>query len=348
MQRKSVYLSIVVPCYNEEEIIDFTIGELTRLLDTFVKNGLISQESELVLVDDGSKDATWSIISGIALKNKYVRGIKLSRNYGHQNALCAGLLSANGDAIVSLDADLQDDINAIERMLHLYNDGYDVIYGARKRRTKDPVIKKNLAEGYYRMLKMLGVEIVFNHADFRLLRRKVVDELRGFRERNIFLRGLLPQLGFKSTVIEYDRLPRMAGETKYPYSKLFSLAWQGITSFSIAPLRIITTIGVVVFLISFLISGWALFAYFFSGTAVPGWTSVVVPMYLLGGIQLLCLGIIGEYLAKIFKEVKQRPLYIIEAQVGRNSEEDITKPANKPAPRIGKKSLNPTPGPRQI
>lgn len=309
-------LAIVIPCYNEEAVLPETSKRLALLLSELISSGSISQDSYVLFVDDGSRDATWSIIEKLAAENDCFRGLKLSRNRGHQTALVAGLFAAEGDAIVSVDADLQDDLQAIEQMVKAFMAGSDVVYGVRKRRETDTFFKRFTAEGYYRLLEKLGVEIVFNHADYRLLSRRAIESLRQFEERNLFLRGIIPQLGFPSAIVYYDRAERFAGESKYPLKKMLAFAWQGITSFSAAPLRAITGIGIMISLGSFLVAAWALWIRFFSDAAVPGWTSTVVPMYFLGGVQLLCIGIIGEYLAKIYVEVKRRPHYFVEKTVG--------------------------------
>lgn len=309
-------LAIVIPCYNEEAVLPETSRRLTILLSELIAADSISQDSYVLFVDDGSRDATWSIIEKLAAENGCFRGLKLSRNRGHQTALVAGLFAAEGDAIVSVDADLQDDLQAIVQMVMAFKAGSDVVYGVRKRRETDTFFKRFTAEGYYRLLEKLGVEIVFNHADYRLLSCRAIDALRQFEERNLFLRGIIPQLGFPSSIVYYDRAERFAGESKYPLKKMLAFAWQGITSFSTAPLRAITGIGIMISLSSFLVAAWALWIRFFSDSAVPGWTSTVVPMYFLGGVQLLCIGIIGEYLAKIYVEVKRRPHYFIEKTVG--------------------------------
>lgn len=309
-------LAIVIPCHNEEAVLPETSRRLAFLLSDLISAGSISQDSYVLFVDDGSRDATWSFIEKLAVENTIFRGLKLSRNRGHQIALIAGLFAAEGDAIVSVDADLQDDLQAIEQMVTAFKAGADVVYGVRKRRETDTFFKRFTAEGYYRLLEKLGVEIVFNHADYRLLSRRAIDALRQFDERNLFLRGIIPQLGFPSTIVYYDRAERFAGESKYPLKKMLAFAWQGITSFSAAPLRAITGIGILISMGSFLVAAWALCIRFFSDSAVPGWASTVVPMYFLGGVQLLCIGIIGEYLAKLYVEVKRRPQYFVEKKIG--------------------------------
>jgi glycosyltransferase involved in cell wall biosynthesis len=305
-------LSIVVPCYNEEEALTETARRLTAVLDDLQGKGLVSAHSEIVFVDDGSRDATWALIEELSAKTPPIRGVKLARNYGHQNALLAGLFEAKGDAVVSIDADLQDDTAAIETMVIAHRQGADIVYGARHRRLTDSAFKRATAEGYYKLLALLGVNIVFNHADYRLLSRRALAALAEFGESNLFLRGIIPQLGFPSTIVYYDRGERFAGESKYPLKKMLALAWQGITSFSAAPLRMITGLGMVVSFASFGMAGWAAIAHFLMDSTVPGWTSIVVPLAFLGGVQLLSVGIIGEYLAKIYMEVKRRPRFLID------------------------------------
>ncbi len=309
-------LSIVVPCYNEEEVLPETVKRLTELLDRLVEQGKIDAGSHVIFVDDGSRDRTWEQIETHAANQNYVRGVKLSRNRGHQNALLAGLFHADGDAVISVDADLQDDLEAIAQMVDAHLAGMDVVYGVRRRRDTDTFFKRLTAEGYYRLLARMGVEIVFNHADYRLLSRRAIDALREYGESNFFLRGIVPQLGFPSATVYYNRAERFAGESKYPLRKMLAFAWQGISSFSAAPLHLITSLGLLISLGSFGVSAWALWVKLFSEQAVPGWASTVVPIYLLGGVQLLCIGIIGEYLAKMYLETKQRPRYFIEKTAG--------------------------------
>lgn len=305
-------LSIVVPCFNEEAALPATVMRLRGLLEELVTRGVVSGESALYLVDDGSGDGTWDAIEAFSRDSSAVHGIKLSRNRGHQNALLAGLLTASGDVVVSIDADLQDDVQAIERMVEAYSSGAQIVLGVRRSRTHDSAFKRFTAEQYYRWLKRLGVEIVYNHADYRLMSRRVIEALREYEEVNLFLRGIVPQLGFRTAIVEYDRAPRLAGESRYPLRRMLSLAWEGVTSFSAAPLRFITGLGVAVSLVSLGFAAWALAEKLFGGRVLPGWASTVVPIYFLGGVQLLCLGIIGEYLVKIYAEVKRRPRYLIE------------------------------------
>lgn len=309
-------LAIVVPCYNEQEVLPETMRRLHKLLDEMVANSLIAPESRAWYVDDGSRDQTWTMIRDAGMDEQArACGIKLSRNRGHQVALLAGLMTARGDILISVDADLQDDLNVIPKMVNAFLAGHDVVYGVRSSRNTDSYFKRMTAEGYYKVLNRLGVEVVFNHADFRLMSRRAVESLRAFPESNIFLRGVIPQLGFPSTTVEYERSERFAGESKYPLGKMLALAWQGVSSFSAAPLRAITTLGLLVSLFSLGMGLWALGVRLFTDQAVPGWASIVIPLFLISGVQLLSLGVIGEYLAKVFVETKRRPLYFLEQLV---------------------------------
>jgi polyisoprenyl-phosphate glycosyltransferase len=308
-------LSIVVPCYNEEEVLPHTARRLVELLQRLESLGKIDSGSTIYFVDDGSRDSTWQIIENLAGEEQRVHGVKLSRNRGHQIALIAGLQAAGGDAVVSIDADLQDDVDVIEAMVDRYREGYEVVYGVRDNRDADSFLKRLTAQSYYTLLRLMGVDIVFNHADYRLLSRRALRCLESYREVNLFLRGIMPLLGFRSTEVAYTRVERFAGESKYSLRKMLALALDGVTSFSAFPLRMITMIGLVVFALSSAMGLWALWAHLFGVATVPGWTSTVVPVYLLGGVQLLCIGIIGEYLSKIYLEVKQRPRYFIEKLV---------------------------------
>ncbi len=281
------------------------------MLDTLTQRALIVEPS-IFLVDDGSSDGTWRVIERLAVEHPTIHGLKLSRNFGQQSALLAGLLTAPGDALISIDADLQDDVAAIEEMVRAYSGGAEVVYGIRRSRKTDSFFKRTTAEGYYRLLQSMGVELIFNHADFRLLSRRVVEELRSCKESNLLLRGLIPQLGFPSSLVYYDRQARCAGDSQYSISKMVSLAVNGITSFTEIPLKIITLLGMLVSLFSFGLAAWALIAKLLHLAAVPGWASIVIPLYMLGGIQLLCLGVIGQYLAKIYSEAKGRPRFIVE------------------------------------
>jgi glycosyltransferase involved in cell wall biosynthesis len=310
-------LSIVIPCFNEEEVLYENFKRINALIARLTEKGLISDKSGIWYVDDGSRDNTWRIITELSgSSDGKTYGIKLSRNRGHQAALLAGLMSANGDAIVSIDADLQDDPDTIEDMVVAYRSGAEIVYGVRSSRDADTAFKRHTAEFFYRIMALLGVELVFNHADFRLMGRHAIEALRSFKERNLFLRGIIPQLGFQSVIVEFERGKRFAGSSKYPLRKMISLAWQGATSFSATPLRTITTIGVMVSLTSILFGVWAVIAKFVQGDTVPGWASIVIPLALVSGVQLLALGIIGEYIAKIFIETKGRPHFFIESIVG--------------------------------
>lgn len=306
-------LAIVLPCYNEQEVLPETFRRLRLLLDDLVAKRSIDASSCVWFVDDGSCDATWHLIceAGTARGSPF-RGVKLSRNRGHQIALLAGLMTANGDVLISVDADLQDDLNVIPKMLEAFAAGNDIVYGVRSSRSVDSWFKRITAEGYYTLLDRLGVEVVFNHADYRLMSRRAIEALRAFPESNVFLRGLIPQLGYPSTTVEYERQERFAGKSKYPLRKMLALAWQGVTSFSTVPLRAITTVGMLVSLLSIGLGAWALGVRLFSSDAVPGWASIVIPLFLISGVQLLSLGIIGEYIAKIFTETKRRPLYFLD------------------------------------
>ena len=308
-------LSIVVPCYNEAEALPDTARRLLALLAELRTQNAAGEGSAIYFIDDGSRDATWQIIEALAATEAQVRGIKLSRNCGHQNALLAGLFSVPGDAVISIDADLQDDPQAIHAMLAAQRAGADVVYGVRRRRDADTWFKRMSAQGYYRLLARLGVEIVFNHADYRLLSRRALDALAQYGERNMFLRGIVPQLGFNSATVYFDRSERLAGESKYPFNKMLAFALEGVTSFSVAPLRAITVFGLGVSLLSLAGGCWVLWERLVNHLGVPGWASTMVPMFFLGGVQLLSLGVIGEYVAKIYMESKGRPRYIIEREV---------------------------------
>lgn len=311
----NVDLSIVIPCYNEEEVLPETAKRLIQLVCELSEAGTIAASSKIYFVDDGSRDRTWPMIEALALEQASIKGIKLSRNRGHQIALLAGLLTVPGDVVISVDADLQDDLATIASMIDEFKAGSQIVYGVRKSRDRDTGFKKFTAETFYRLLSFLGVEIVFNHADYRLMSRRALQALSEYDEVNVFLRGLIPQLGFRTSTVYYDRHERFAGESKYPLRKMLALAWNGITSFSAAPLRFITGFGFIVALGSLAIALWAISVRLFGYSAVPGWASTVLPMYFLGGIQLLALGVIGEYVAKIYMESKRRPRFIIEKSV---------------------------------
>ena len=306
-------LYIVIPCYNEQEVLPITAPMFKAKIEHLVSQGLCSDESKVLFVNDGSKDSTWDIICSLAKEDSVFKGITLSRNRGHQNALLAGLMHAKElcDVTISIDCDGQDDINAMDEMMRQYHDGCDVVYGVRSKRDTDTFFKRFTAESFYKFMKLMGAETVFNHADYRLMSKRALQGLAKFKEVNLFLRGTVPLVGYKSTSVYYERNERIAGESHYPFSKMLNLALNGITSLSTKPLRYITTIGLVMAFISFLVIIWAIAARF-AGNTVAGWTSMVGIMALIGGIQLFCLGIIGEYIGKIYSEVKQRPKFIIE------------------------------------
>jgi glycosyltransferase involved in cell wall biosynthesis len=310
-----IHLNMIVPCYNEEEVLPETSRQLLTLLDRLQAQGLVDARSGVTFVDDGSRDRTWQMIEELSRDDPRAHGIKLSRNRGHQNALLAGLLSAQGDVLVSLDADLQDDIEAIPKMLDEYRAGADIVYGVRARRDTDTFFKRFTARAYYGLLRKFGVDIVPDHADFRLMSRRALDALQGFREVNLFLRGIIPMLGFRTATVTYDRLSRFAGESKYPFLKMLALAFNGIFSFSTVPLQWITIMGFVLAIGSTGFGVWAIVIKLATHRAIPGWASTVVPIYFLGGLQLLALGIIGGYLSRIYSETKQRPRFIIEKSV---------------------------------
>lgn len=312
---RHITLGIVIPCYNEEEVLPETAKRMTELIGRLVSRGKISPDSKMVFVDDGSKDRTWALIERLAAENRHVAGIKLSRNRGHQNALIAGLFTANGDALVSIDADLQDDINAIEEMVDMYLAGTDVVYGVRKQRETDTAFKRLTALGFYRLIQWLGVESMYNHADYRLMSRRAIEALKEYREVNLYLRGIVPLIGFKPAIVHYDRANRFAGESKYPLRRMIGLALDAITSFSVVPLRMITFTGFVIFFATTLVTLWALWVRLFTNDAVPGWTSIVLPMYFLGGVQIFCIGMLGEYLGKTYSEIKSRPRFFIDKVV---------------------------------
>ena len=308
-------LNIVVPCYNEEAVLHETTKQLSQLVDDLIAKGKILS-CEIIYVDDGSHDATWTLIEELQKSSTYVHGLKLAHNVGHQFALWAGLEYAaeRADAIISIDADLQDDIAVIEQMIDAYKDGCEVVYGVRKERKTDTVFKRWTALGFYSLMQKMGVNIVYNHADFRLTSQRATQELMRYPERNMFIRGMVRLLGFKTAEVYYDRKERFAGESKYPLTKMLNFAVDGITSFSIQPLRMIATIGFIVTVLSFVAAVYALVSYL-CGSVVAGWTSMLISIWFIGGAILLSLGIIGEYIGKIYKEVKRRPRYHIEKTI---------------------------------
>jgi len=308
----TVRLAIVVPCYNEEEVLPETNKRLLELMTRMFDGGLVSADSGIYYVDDGSKDRTWAVIEQLAAADPRAHGLKLSRNRGHQIALLSGLMTVEGDALVSIDADLQDDVSVIEQMVREYLAGAEVVYGVRDSRQTDTVFKRRTALAYYGLMKRMGVDLVHNHADFRLLGRRAVEALREFGEVNMFLRGIVPLIGYRAATVKYDRAERFAGVSKYPLRKMLTFAIEGITSFSIVPLRLITLLGVLVSLFSFLMIMFIVYGTLVLQAVIPGWASTVVPVYFIGGIQLLSIGILGEYVAKIYLETKRRPRYFIE------------------------------------
>ena len=308
---KTLYL--VIPCYNEEQVLNITAETLKDKIENLKERNIISKESRILFVNDGSKDQTWSIIERLCNKNSLYQGIKLSRNEGHQNAVLAGLMTAKAycDMAISLDADLQDDIDVIDQFVDAYYDGNDIVYGVRSKRDADTFFKRFSAESFYKLLKLFGVEIVYNHADYRLMSKRALEGLAQFKEVNLFLRGIVPLIGYPSSVVTYERHERFAGESKYPLKKMLSLAFDGITSFSIKPIRMISIVGVVSFLVSVGILVYSLIMNYL-GQTITGWTSLACSIWALGGVQLLAIGIIGEYIGKIYNETKERPKYFIE------------------------------------
>lgn len=306
-------LTIVVPCYNEEEILSYTISQLKGLLTEMVNENLISAHSKILFVDDGSQDRTWKLIFKETLNNGPIKGLKLSRNVGHQNALLAGMFTSKdeSDCIVTIDADLQDDIFAMKEFVRKYREGYEIVYGVREKRDSDTFFKRTTAESFYKIIKSLGVELVYNHADFRLMSKRAVKELERFEEINLFLRGIVPLIGFKSTNVYYERKERIAGETKYPLKKMLSFAFDGITSFSMKPIRFVLFVGFASFFISLIFALYFLILKFFGNTEL-GWTSLITSIWLIGGLQLIAVGLVGEYVGKIYGEVKRRPKYTID------------------------------------
>ena len=305
-------LFLVIPCYNEEEVLPETARRLKEKMNALINDQKITSDSAVVFVNDGSKDKTWDLIAGLHREDPLFRGISLSRNRGHQNALIAGLMTVweECDAAITLDADLQDDIDVIDLMVERFAEGYDVVYGVRSDRRKDSFFKRTTAQGFYKTMRVLGVETVYNHADFRLMSRRALEALSEFREVNLFLRGIVPLIGFPSTTVSYERGERLAGKTKYPLRKMLSFAAEGITSMSVKPIRLIASLGFFIFLVSIGFLIWSLIRHF-TGQTVSGWASLSVSIWALGGLQLLALGVIGEYIGKIYLETKARPRYIV-------------------------------------
>lgn len=306
-------LYLVIPCYNEEEVLPETSSQLKKKIVSLVAKGKISDKSRIVFVNDGSKDKTWEIITALHEEDKIFQGIKLSRNKGHQNALLCGLMTVKDhcDMAISLDADLQDDINAIDEMVEKYYQGCDVVYGVRSARDTDTFFKKFTAEGFYKVMKMMGGDIVFNHADYRLMSRRALNGLQEFKEVNLFLRGVVPMIGYKSDSVYYERKERFAGESKYPLKKMLAFAWEGITSLSTKPIKMISILGGFIFIISIIMLIYSLIRHAMGATET-GWTSTIVSIWAIGGLQLLAIGIIGEYIGKVYLETKERPKFIVE------------------------------------
>ena len=310
---KSVILYLVIPCYNEEEVLNITYKKLNNKVKSLITKKIISSKSKIIFVNDGSKDKTWDIIEDLHKKNKMVGGINLSRNRGHQNALLAGLLTVKDDCdvVISMDADLQDDINVIDKFISEYKKGNEIVYGVRSSRKKDTWFKKTTAEGFYKFMKFMGVDIVYNHADYRLTSKKVLNDLENFKEVNLFLRGIFPLIGYKYSTVSYERNERAAGESKYPLKKMLSFAFDGISSFSVKPLSLILSLGIIILFISICIMIYCLIVKI-TGHTVPGWTFITISIWFLGGLQMMSLGIIGKYIGKIYSETKSRPRFIVD------------------------------------
>lgn len=310
--KKCDVLYMVIPCYNEEEVLPETTKRLEKKLGDLIKKKVISEKSKVMYVNDGSKDKTWELIKNINKDNPMFTGICLSRNRGHQNALVAGLLTAKeyADVVISMDADLQDDINAIDEMLEKYYDGCDIVYGVRSARKTDTFFKRVTAEGFYKFMQMMGVDVVYNHADYRLTSKKVLNNFQDYKEVNLFLRGIFPLIGYKSDKVYYERAERFAGESKYPLKKMLNFAWDGITSFSVKPLRLICMLGFVILFISIIIMIYSLVRKL-TGNTIDGWTFLNISIWFIGGLQMISLGIIGEYVGKMYNETKARPRFIV-------------------------------------
>ncbi len=317
-------LMVVIPCYNEQEVLPETSRRLKAKMAGLVEKGLITPDSRVLLVNDGSRDRTWQMIEELHREDPLFEGVKLSRNRGHQNALLAGLMTARGrcDITISMDADLQDDMDDMDRFMQKYNEGCDVVYGVRNKRDTDTAFKRTTALAFYKLMKGLGVDITYNHADYRLMSSRALDALAQFGEVNLFLRGLAPLVGFQSDVVTYDRAERFAGESKYPFKKMLAFAIDGITSFSVKPLRLITGVGIGVFVVSLFMLLYALISWI-TGNTVDGWTSTLASIWMVGGIQLLSLGVIGEYVGKIYNESKHRPRFIIERYLNDKGDDPV-------------------------
>ena len=307
-REKNQILYLVIPCYNEQEVLPETSRRLKEKMESLMDRNMISRDSKIMFVNDGSKDQTWAV-----LQDPLYQGVKLSRNRGHQNALLGGLMTAKeyADMVISLDADLQDDIDVIDQFVEKYYEGCDIVYGVRSARTTDTFFKRFTAEGFYKIINLMGGEVVFNHADYRLMSKRALNELANYKEVNLFLRGIVPMIGFKTDVVTYERHERLAGESKYPLKKMLALAVDGITSLSIKPIRFIVFLGFMIFMCSILMLIYSLVQHFLGNTSI-GWTSLIVSIWAIGGLQLLAIGVIGEYIGKIYLETKERPRYIIE------------------------------------
>lgn len=311
--KKNNKLFVVIPCYNEEEVLEETTKRLKVKLNQLIKKKVIAEDSKVMYVNDGSKDKTWELIKSISKKEELFTGITLSRNRGHQNALVAGLMTAKkyADVVISMDADLQDDINAIDGMMDKYlNHDCDIVYGVRSARKNDTFFKRFTAESFYKFMSAMGVDVVYNHADYRLTSKRVLNEFENYKEVNLFLRGIFPLIGYKTDVEYYERAERFAGESKYPLKKMLNFAWDGITSFSVKPLRLICALGFIVLFISIIIMIYSLIQKII-GNTVDGWTFLTISIWFIGGLQMLCLGIVGEYVGKMYNETKARPRFLV-------------------------------------
>ena len=312
-REKNQILYLVIPCYNEQEVLPETSRRLKEKMESLMDRNMISRDSKIMFVNDGSKDRTWEMIEELHDQDPLYQGVKLSRNRGHQNALLGGLMTAKeyADMVISLDVDLQDDIDVIDQFVEKYYEGCDIVYGVRSARTTDTFFKRFTAEGFYKIINLMGGEVVFNHADYRLMSKRALNELANYKEVNLFLRGIVPMIGFKTDVVTYERHERLAGESKYPLKKMLALAVDGITSLSIKPIRFIVFLGFMIFMCSILMLIYSLVQHFLGNTSI-GWTSLIVSIWAIGGLQLLAIGVIGEYIGKIYLETKERPRYIIE------------------------------------
>lgn len=314
-------LYIVVPCYNEEEMLPISAPVFKKKIEELISKGLIAENSKVLFVDDGSKDKTWDIIDNFCNESKYYAGVKLSRNQGHQNALMAGMSTARkfADMIITIDADLQDDIDAMDAMVESCNNGSEIVYGVRSSRETDTFFKRTTAQGFYKIMSMMGVDVVYNHADFRLMTNKAVEALECFKEVNLFLRGIVPLIGFKTDIVEYSRKEREAGDSKYPIKKMLAFAFDGITSFSIKPIRMVTGIGIIGLVLAVIFAIYSIVGYCMHKT-ISGWTSTVLSVWLFGSLQLMATGIVGEYIGKVYLETKSRPKYFIEKWVTKDED----------------------------